>query len=399
MKLPITSSLVLSALLFSAPLLSFAHAIDRDAGGVVEARDSSSLDSRSSDGERHRKHHSSKKDTASAHYRKVKAEVARRKTTSSTRKKRSTTSSKKTSTTTSSKKTSTTTSPKTTSTTTSSKKTSTTTSPKTTSTTTSSKSTSTATSPKTTSTTTSSKSSSTTTSSKSSSTTTSSKSSSTTTSSKSTSSTTSSTKKSTTSTSTSTKSSTTTTTTSSKMTTTTSAARGTTTTTTSASKTTTSSSSGSSPTPNAGFESDILRYHNDDRARHEVPALKWDTKLVAAAAKWAAGCKWQHTPNNQYGENLAAGTASDFGAGDATSMWYDEISEYDYENPGFSSATGHFTQMVWKSTERLGCALQVCPAGSIFSGSNSQARYIVCEYDPPGNYVGEFAENVLPPQV
>jgi hypothetical protein len=38
----------------------------------------------------------------------------------------------------------------------------------------------------------------------------------------------------------------------------------------------------------------------------------------------------------------------------ATQAWYDEIKDYDWENPGFSMETGHFTQVVWKGTTKVG---------------------------------------------
>lgn len=53
-----------------------------------------------------------------------------------------------------------------------------------------------------------------------------------------------------------------------------------------------------------------------------------------------------------------------------------------------SFASGHFTQMVWKGSEQLGC-------GSVTASSG--ALYVVCNYSPPGNYIGEFVANVLQP--
>lgn len=73
----------------------------------------------------------------------------------------------------------------------------------------------------------------------------------------------------------------------------------------------------------------------------------------------------------------------------ALNMWYKEIGLYSYSNPRFSSKTGHFTQMVWKDTQRVGCAS---------SKSKKTGRiYIVCNYYPPGNVIGKFNENVQLP--
>ena len=95
--------------------------------------------------------------------------------------------------------------------------------------------------------------------------------------------------------------------------------------------------------------------------------------------------------HGDHGENLAAGFA-DFAA--STDAWYGEVKGYDFGNPGFSSATGHFTQLVWVNTSAIGCGVTNCRFGP----------YYVCEYERPGNILwgGEgdetvfFRENVLP---
>ena len=61
---------------------------------------------------------------------------------------------------------------------------------------------------------------------------------------------------------------------------------------------------------------------------------------------------------------------------------------YDYADPGFSGDTGHFTQLVWKSTTKLGCASS--------QASESGNWYVVCNYEKPGNMLGDFENNVLP---
>ena len=69
-------------------------------------------------------------------------------------------------------------------------------------------------------------------------------------------------------------------------------------------------------------------------------------------------------------------------------MWYDEVNQYSYSNPVFGMSTGHFTQVVWKSTTEVGCGVAI--------GSNGKV-YGVSQYKAPGNYAGQFAQNVLPP--
>ena len=51
-------------------------------------------------------------------------------------------------------------------------------------------------------------------------------------------------------------------------------------------------------------------------------------------------------------------------------------------------STGHFTQLVWKSTTDIGCGLAII----------KNKVYGVTNYFPPGNYIGSsnFRKNVLP---
>src|SRR5688572_6832294 len=138
-------------------------------------------------------------------------------------------------------------------------------------------------------------------------------------------------------------------------------------------------------------QQNILAAHNQYRAYHQAPALIWDQKLVSYAARYASHCRFQHS-HGPYGENLAAGTLP---LSAAVQYWYDELAHYSYARPGFSKTTGHFTQLVWRSTTRLGCAYAVC------NGKNgTPGRFLVCEYSPPGNVIGEsyFRNNVLPPK-
>ncbi|CAE6447762.1 unnamed protein product [Rhizoctonia solani] len=131
-----------------------------------------------------------------------------------------------------------------------------------------------------------------------------------------------------------------------------------------------------------------LKGHNDIRAQHDASSLTWATDLAAAAAKWAENCVWEHSQGQvgEFGENLAAGTS--LGAAAAVKMWTDEASEYDPANPQYS----HFTQVVWKATTEVGCAVRTC--NNLFSGNSGAVNFHVCEYRAPGNVIGQFAKNV-----
>merc|ERR1719163_2526530 len=113
---------------------------------------------------------------------------------------------------------------------------------------------------------------------------------------------------------------------------------------------------------------------------HGVPLFKWNGAIAQNAEAWAkkTGGQMKHSPRNtrqniggsrSLGENLAWGSPGSgaTGAG-GVKMWYDEIK---LTNGGrvssFSSGTGHYTQVVWKETSALGCAVErtllVCQYG------------------------------------
>lgn len=145
------------------------------------------------------------------------------------------------------------------------------------------------------------------------------------------------------------------------------------------------------PAPRASTDSDALvAAHNRVRAKHCAGPLTWSPKLAEAAQTWAdhlrdSGCTFGHS-SGTYGENLAAGTTGYMDPEAVVSMWYDEIKGYSFQQPGFSMQTGHFTQVVWRGTTQVGCGKAQCKGNDIW----------VCEYDPPGNWEGQYPDNVQP---
>lgn len=154
------------------------------------------------------------------------------------------------------------------------------------------------------------------------------------------------------------------------------------------------------------FNSTALSSHNSLRAAHGAPAMTQDSTLVAKAQEWsnsmAASGNFSHSSSsfrNGAGENLyvfyTTGNApGDAVASKAVQSWYDEIKDYNFSAPGFSSATGHFTQVVWKSSTRLGCGM--AQGTKTISGTQYKAYYVTCQYGPAGNVQGQFPANVLP---
>ena len=134
----------------------------------------------------------------------------------------------------------------------------------------------------------------------------------------------------------------------------------------------------------------IVDAHNQVRAKHCAAPLTWAPKLAQVAQRWAnalrdKGCAFGHS-NGSYGENLAAGTTGMLDAEAVVKMWYDEVAHYKFPDGGFSMETGHFTQLVWRGTTQVGCGRSQCKGMDIW----------VCEYDPPGNWEGQYRDNVRP---
>ena len=62
---------------------------------------------------------------------------------------------------------------------------------------------------------------------------------------------------------------------------------------------------------------------------------------------------------------------------------------YNFNGDGFSSGTGHFTQVVWKESTTLGIGRAEVSEGK------RKCAYIVGRYKPAGNMMGQFKENVV----
>ncbi|UKZ95012.1 uncharacterized protein TrAFT101_009861 [Trichoderma asperellum] len=175
-----------------------------------------------------------------------------------------------------------------------------------------------------------------------------------------------------------------------------------------------SSSSSSSSSGATDYQSAMLNEHNIHRANHSAPALEWDDQLAGFAQITASGCVFAHDMTEgggavSYGQNLASfGSSGDIsgqqilsGRRGVTDQWYnDEMENWTYygqANPPSGTdldSWGHFTQVVWKGSTKVGCATVQCPAGSVLS---LPSWYTVCNYGPPGNFGGEYGDNVLKP--
>jgi glioma pathogenesis-related protein 2 len=146
------------------------------------------------------------------------------------------------------------------------------------------------------------------------------------------------------------------------------------------------------------FQAEALAEANAFRAKHHAPPLVMEPELNDYAKARASSRSEQeqlkagHTGlRAQTGENIYWGGGSEALPGsEAVKSWYEEISAYDFAAAQFSPSAGHFTQLVWKGSTKVGIGRA---AGQ---GSEFFETYIVFVFEERGNIQGDFADNVLP---
>ena len=143
----------------------------------------------------------------------------------------------------------------------------------------------------------------------------------------------------------------------------------------------------------AGGDSEPARFagmvsaHNQVRATVASPALRWSSALAQQAQRWAdhlrsaMSCAMAHSHAENVGENLAWASGQRLTPASVVGMWANEARDFDPVSGRCASGSvcGHYTQVVWKSTREVGCGMASCGRNEVW----------VCNYSPPGNWVGE----------
>ncbi|KAK4872975.1 hypothetical protein RN001_015004 [Aquatica leii] len=151
----------------------------------------------------------------------------------------------------------------------------------------------------------------------------------------------------------------------------------------------------SSKTDESSFEIDFLNAHNEYRQKHGVPPLTLDKKLCKYSEEWAkilsSKNNLEHRKNCPYGENIYCMYSSDPSfklTGRApVDKWYEEINQHPFGREPNNLKSGHFTQVIWKTSEFLGVGVAKSRQGQM---------YVVANYNPAGNFLGHFSDNVPP---
>jgi len=157
----------------------------------------------------------------------------------------------------------------------------------------------------------------------------------------------------------------------------------------------------------------IVDRHNKLRAelgndvdKEPMPAnmryMTWDDGLAYTSMQYAYDCKWEHSEKSERrgpvlkfdnGENLWSGSgimAMEFDPINAIDKWFIEYEFYEFENqtcvPG--ELCGHYTQVVWAQSYKIGCAWHVCSSMKNLPPKTNEIMFFVCQYAPGGNVDG-----------
>lgn len=152
------------------------------------------------------------------------------------------------------------------------------------------------------------------------------------------------------------------------------------------------------------FISECVEEHNAARLNVNPPAsdmlyMSWDEALAVTARAWARHCDFQHNvhlrePGRMHptftsiGENIWTGSPpSTFSIKRAMQSWVNESKHYSFGKNACTAVCGHYTQVVWAKSYKVGCAVQLCPNG-VKRFDPHESAIFVCNYSPGGNIRG-----------
>ncbi|KAH9824233.1 CAP domain-containing protein [Melampsora americana] len=148
-----------------------------------------------------------------------------------------------------------------------------------------------------------------------------------------------------------------------------------------------------------------VEWHNFYRRNYSAPDLTWDQNLAQRAQRVTNRCYFQHSAPEEhgppYGENLFVGASDIPGVLNAWVNGPNEAGSYNPQAPSHS----HFTQVVWRGSRQVGCAITQCNSVGRFEGSKVYQKMgrkipnIACVYFPAGNVITQFPQNVIVPKV
>ncbi|XP_026769747.2 glioma pathogenesis-related protein 1b isoform X3 [Pangasianodon hypophthalmus] len=148
-----------------------------------------------------------------------------------------------------------------------------------------------------------------------------------------------------------------------------------------------------------------VQAHNVHRSRAQPPAanmrsMSWDDSLARGARSWARHCRASHNPVlkqegkahpafRHVGENIWLGAPySAFTVESAVNSWNKEGADYTLANNSCARLCGHYTQLMWATSYKVGCAVHVCSRGIENFSKHPESTIFVCNYGDAGNVFG-----------
>ena len=131
----------------------------------------------------------------------------------------------------------------------------------------------------------------------------------------------------------------------------------------------------------------LFEAHNECRDNLNLPNLEWCSKLANKSLKWAKKLKRKdHCLHNHsskkyrknIGENIAWCKGYTMTSREVANLWISEKKYFDFESrkcKEIIDSCGHYTQMIWRDTKKVGCATVKCGDEQVW----------VCQYQPAGN--------------
>lgn len=158
-----------------------------------------------------------------------------------------------------------------------------------------------------------------------------------------------------------------------------------------------------SPSPEPSAMQGMLAAHNQVRAAVGIIPLTWSSHISIYAQEWAnylathKQCTMQHRSGAgadylKVGENLFWASPEKWSDGrteiqaitpsQVAFAWANEQADYYYASNtcDLGKQCGHYTQMVWANSLEVGCGMAICP---------DKGQIWVCNYNPPGNWLGD----------
>lgn len=146
--------------------------------------------------------------------------------------------------------------------------------------------------------------------------------------------------------------------------------------------------------------------HNQARstvspAAADMVAVQWDDRIAEVSQKVIRKCQFSHSNGPDrviagykypLGENIYVGMSvvpNSIDPAHYVKKWDEERNYYNIYNlrctPG--KMCGHYTQVVWSTSRKIGCAIAKCP---MIKGTSSRFDLLaICHYGPNGNWRGK----------